>query len=86
MTSTEPSTSLPRWISWSRRGPTVSALYQVPACRFTPAGWGAYFTRVQFANSLYKASGLRKLIALSLLAGLGFGVALAHGDLLFVAF
>jgi hypothetical protein len=28
---------------------------------------------------------LRELIALCLLAGLGFGVALAHGDLLFVA-
>jgi hypothetical protein len=28
---------------------------------------------------------LRELIALSLLAGLGFGLALAHGDLLFVA-
>jgi hypothetical protein len=32
-----------------------------------------------------KAPGLRELIALSLLAGLGFGVALAHGDLIFVA-
>jgi hypothetical protein len=31
------------------------------------------------------APGLRELIALSLLAGLGFGLALAHGDLLFVA-
>jgi hypothetical protein len=28
--------------------------------------------------------GLRELIALSLLAGLGCGLALAHGDLLFV--
>jgi hypothetical protein len=28
---------------------------------------------------------LRELIALSLLASLGFGLALAHGDLLFVA-
>ena len=28
-------------------------------------------------------SGLRELIALSLLAGLGFGVALAHGDVFF---
>jgi hypothetical protein len=28
---------------------------------------------------------LRELIALSLLAGLGFGLALGHGDLLFVA-
>jgi hypothetical protein len=32
------------------------------------------------------ASGLRELIALSLLAGLGFAVALARGDLLFAAF
>jgi hypothetical protein len=31
------------------------------------------------------ASGLRELIALSLLAGLGFGLALARGDLIFVA-
>ena len=43
------------------------------------------FTRVQFANSLDMAPGLRELIALSLLAGLGFGLAVAHGDLLFVA-
>jgi len=31
------------------------------------------------------APSLRELIALSLLAGLGCGLALAHGDLLFVA-
>jgi hypothetical protein len=31
------------------------------------------------------ASGLKELIALSLLAGLGCGVALIHGDVLFVA-
>jgi hypothetical protein len=31
------------------------------------------------------ASDLRELIALSLLAGFGFGLALARGDLLFVA-
>jgi hypothetical protein len=31
------------------------------------------------------APGLRELIALTLLAGLGCGFALAHGDLLFVA-
>jgi hypothetical protein len=31
------------------------------------------------------APGLRKLIALSLLAGLGFGLALARGDLFFLA-
>ena len=49
------------------------------------AGRGAYFTRVQFANSLDMAPGLRELIALSLLAALGFGLALAHGDLIFVA-
>jgi hypothetical protein len=31
------------------------------------------------------APGLRELIALSLLAGLGFGLALARGDLFFAA-
>jgi hypothetical protein len=31
------------------------------------------------------APGLRELTALSLLAALGFGFALAHGDLIFVA-
>jgi hypothetical protein len=31
------------------------------------------------------APGLRELIALALLAGLGCGLALAHGDLFFVA-
>jgi hypothetical protein len=31
------------------------------------------------------APGLRELIAVSLLAGLGCGLALAHGDLFFVA-
>jgi len=50
-----------------------------------PAGRGAYFARIQFANSVHMAPHLRELIALSLLAGLGFGLALAHGDLLFVA-
>ena len=40
---------------------------------------------VQFANSVDMAPGLRELIALALLVGLGWGLALAHGDLLFVA-
>jgi hypothetical protein len=36
-------------------------------------------------GALEMASDLRELIALSLLAGFGFGLALARGDLLFVA-
>ena len=56
-----------------------------PGRRLTPGGSGAYFARVQFANSVDMSPSLRELIALSLLAGLGFGLALAHGDLLFVA-
>jgi len=48
-------------------------------------GWrGAYLTRVQFANSVDMAPGLRELIALSLLAGLGCGLAFARGDVIFV--
>jgi hypothetical protein len=31
------------------------------------------------------APGLRELIALALLAGIGFGLALARGDLIFIA-
>src|SRR6516165_2684172 len=49
-----------------------------------PAGRGAYFARVQFANSVHMAPHLRELIALSLLAGLGFGLAFARGDVIFV--
>ena len=48
-------------------------------------GSGRLLTRVQFANMWNMASGLKELIALSLLAGLGCGVALIHGDVLFVA-
>jgi hypothetical protein len=46
---------------------------------------GAITYGVQFANSVDMTPGLRELIALSLLAGLGCGLALTHGDLLFVA-
>jgi hypothetical protein len=51
----------------------------------SPRRSGRLLTRVQFANSVDMAPGSRELIALSLLAGLGCGLALAHGDLLFVA-
>src|SRR5262249_23933012 len=47
------------------------------------AGRGAY--RIQFANRMDMAPSLPELIALTLLAGLGCGLALAHGDLLFAA-
>ena len=43
-------------------------------------------TGVQQTVSGMAPEALRELIALSLLAGLGFGFALAHGDLLFAAF
>jgi hypothetical protein len=41
-------------------------------------GSGRLLTRVQFANMWNVASGLKELIALSLLAGLGCGVAVVH--------
>jgi hypothetical protein len=56
-----------------------------PVGGWLPGGSGRLLTRVQFANSVDMAPGLRELIALSLLAGLGCGLALTHGDLLFVA-
>ena len=40
---------------------------------------------IQIGSSVDMAPSLRELIALTLLAGLGCGLALAHGDLLFVA-
>jgi hypothetical protein len=43
------------------------------------------FARVQFENSMHMAPRSWELIALSLLAGLGFGLALGRGDLIFVA-
>ena len=46
------------------------------------AGRGALY-RIQFANRMDMAQA--ELIALTLLAGLGCGLALAHGDFLFVA-
>jgi hypothetical protein len=48
-------------------------------------GVGALTTRVQIANSVDMMPGSRELIALTLLAALGCGLALAHGDFLFVA-
>jgi len=54
-------------------------------CASRPDGPGRLLTRVQFANSVHMAPRSWELIALSLLAGLGFGLALARGDLIFVA-
>jgi hypothetical protein len=42
-------------------------------------------TYPQIANSVDMMPGSRELIALTLLAALGCGLALAHGDFLFVA-
>ena len=51
-----------------------------------PLAGRALATRVQIGSSVDMAPPrLPELIALSLLAGLGCGVALAHGDLIFVA-
>jgi hypothetical protein len=54
-------------------------------CASRPGGPGRLLTRVQFANSMHMAPRSWELIALSLLAGLGFGLALDRGDLIFVA-
>ena len=55
-----------------------------PGRRFeSPAVGARLLTPIQFANSVDMAPGLRELIALTLLAGLGCGLALAH--FLFVA-
>jgi len=58
----------------------------VPARRFeSPRGSGRLFTCFQFANSVHMAPPRSwELIALSLLAGLSFGLALDRGDLIFV--
>jgi hypothetical protein len=55
-----------------------------PGPSFTEAaGRGAYLPAFK-SQTVWIAPGLRELIALTLLAGLGCGLALAHGDLLFV--
>jgi hypothetical protein len=56
-----------------------------PGRRFESPAVGALYLPRSNANGVDMAPGLRELIALSLLAGLGCGVALAHGDLIFVA-
>ena len=62
--------------------------WQVPARRSHGGGSGRVrrdpFTQTQIGNQCM-APGLQELIALSLLAGLGFGVALARDDLFFAA-
>ena len=62
----------------TRRGKSRPVVYR-------GGGSGRLLTRVQIANSVDMTPGLRELIALTLLAGLGCGLAFAHGDLLFVA-
>ena len=75
-------------ISRHRSVVTVMTLY-TPLRRGKPrrraGGSGRLLTRVQIANSVRMTPGLRELMALSLLAGLGCGLALVQGDLLFVA-
>ena len=68
--------------SWSRRAQYASA----PARRFeSPRGAGRVLTRGSIRNDVNMAPRSWELIALSLLAGLGFGLALDRGDLIFVA-
>jgi hypothetical protein len=64
---------------------TIGDFGQVPAAGSSPRRSGRFTYPRSNANVLDMAPGLRELIALSLLAGLGCGVALAHGDLIFVA-
>jgi hypothetical protein len=61
--------------------------YSSGECSATPAGQGPQIQSGRGVLLVARAAGpgLRELIALSLLAGLGCGVALAHGDLIFVA-
>jgi hypothetical protein len=82
-----PACSKGREFSHGHDVPSQPALWQVPGpSRFPwPGGPGRLLTRVQFANSMHMAPRSWELIALSLLAGLGFGLALDHGDLFFVA-
>jgi len=62
------------------------AVVASPGRRFESPAVGALTARVQIANGVDMAPlGLRELIALTGLAALGCGLALAHGDLLFVA-
>ena len=57
-----------------------------PARRFeSPRGAGRVLTRGSIRNDVNMAPRSWELIALSLLAGLGFGLALDRGDLIFVA-
>ena len=65
--------------------PAISVMAS-PGRRFeSPRGSGRLLTRVQFANSVHMAPRSWELIALSLLAGLGFGLALVRGGQIFVA-
>ena len=59
------------------KGPTRSGHAGALTCR-------VQFARVQFEKSMHMAPRSWE-VALSLLAGLGFGLALGRGDLIFVA-
>jgi hypothetical protein len=52
---------------------------------YSTEGSGRSLHAILIGSSVDMAPGLRELIALSLLASLGCGLALAHGDLFFVA-
>ena len=82
----EPS-SAGRWGSLGRDAASRTRLGKPPARRAPhgPASRGAYLPCIQFENQYaYMAPRFWELIALSLLAGLGFGLALDRGDLIFV--
>jgi hypothetical protein len=65
--------------------PSQPALWQVPARRYRGGGSGRLLTRLQFANRCVVAPRSCELIALSLLAAIGLGLALGRGDPIFVA-
>ena len=72
--------------SWPRRAQSTCVVASPGPSRSPWRGAaGRLLTRVQFANSMHMAPRSWELIALSLLAGLGFGLALDRGDLIFIA-
>ena len=69
-----------------RDAPTSTASWPVSGpSRANTADRSAVLPLPQIGSSVDMAPGLRELIGLALLAGLGCGAALAHGDLFFVA-
>jgi hypothetical protein len=77
----------PALVKWSWRRSGAVGVMASPGPLLRAAGRGACASSlhtIQIGSSVDMAPGLRELIALSLLAGLGCGLALAHGDLFFV--